>query len=62
MSKEKLPESTRNYIESVKPLPAPEPHPPFMQGWIVGCEDVISSKVQVEIEKALSIDEFHMQM
>jgi len=62
VSKDRLPEVTRNYIESVKPLPAPEPHPPFMQGWIVGCEDVISSRVQVEIEKALSIDELHMQM
>lgn len=50
VSKEKLPEIARDYIELVKPLPVPEPHPPFMQGWIVGCEDVISLKVQVEIE------------
>lgn len=60
VAKEKLPDVTKNYIESVKPLPLPEPHPPFMQGWIVGCEDVISAKTQLEIERALSIDEAHM--
>lgn len=62
VNKNRFPEVTREYIESVKPLPAPEPHPPFMHGWIIGCEDTISSKVQIEIEKALSIDELHMKM
>lgn len=62
VNKNKFPEVTREYIESVKPLSSPEPHPPFMHGWIIGCEDTISSKVQIEIEKALSIDEFHMKM
>jgi hypothetical protein len=62
VSKDQLPETTRNYIESVKPIPAPEPHPPFMHGWVVGCEDVISLKTQLEIERALSIDEAHMGM
>lgn len=56
VTKDKLPDTTKNYIESVKPLPLPEPHPPFMQGWIVGCEDVISAKTQLEIERVLSID------
>lgn len=57
---DEFPAVTREYIESVKPVPAPEPHPPFMHGWIVGCENTISSKVQLEIERALSMDEHHM--
>ena len=62
VSKDQLPETTRNYIESVKPIPTPEPHPPFMHGWVIGCDDVISLKTQLEIERALSIDEAHMGM
>jgi len=62
VNRNKFPEGTREYIESVKPLPAPEPHPPYMHGWIIGCEDTITSKVQIEIEKSLSIDELHMNM
>lgn len=60
VAKDRLPDVTRNYIESVKPVPAPEPHPPFMHGWVVGCENVISTRTQLEIERALSIDEAHM--
>lgn len=60
VSKDRLPETTRNYIESVKPIPAPEPHPPFMHGWVIGCEDVLSLRAQLEIERALSMDEAHM--
>lgn len=59
---DEFPEATREYIEAVKPLPAPEPHPPFMHGWIVGCENTISLQVQLEIERALSIDEHHMHV
>ena len=62
VAKDRLPDITRNYIESVKPVPAPEPHPPFMHGWVVGCENSISTSTQLEIESALSIDEAHMQM
>jgi hypothetical protein len=60
VSRDKFPQVTRDYIESIKPLPLPEPHPPFMHGWVIGYEDTISSMVQIEIEKALSIDEYHM--
>ena len=59
-AQDRLPDVTRNYIESVKPIPAPEPHPPFMHGWLVGCENAISTKAQLEVERALSIDEAHM--
>lgn len=62
VSRDRLPEVTKNYIEWVKPEPKPEPHPPFMHGWVVGCENVISYNTQLEIERALSIDEFHMGM
>jgi len=62
VTKDRLPDVTRNYIESVKPVPAPEPHPPFMHGWVVGCDDVISTSTQLEIERTLSIDEAHMEM
>jgi len=62
VSKNKLPGITYNYIESVKPIPSPEPHPPFMHGWVIGCEDTISTKTQLEIERALSVDEAHMNM
>ena len=62
VSRDRLPDVTKNYIESVKPKPGPEPHPPFMQGWVVGCENVLSTRTQLEIERALSIDEFHMGM
>ncbi|WIV11146.1 cell wall-binding repeat-containing protein [Proteiniborus sp. MB09-C3] len=62
VNKDIFPEITRNYIESVKPQPKPEPHPPFMHGWIVGCSDTISVHVQLEIERSLSIDEFHAGM
>lgn len=61
VNKDNFPEVTRDYIESVKPIPAQEPHPPFMHGWIIGCGNTISSKVQIEIERALSIDEAHFQ-
>ncbi|MEL7656975.1 MAG: cell wall-binding repeat-containing protein [Bacillota bacterium] len=60
VAKEKLPNVTQNYIESVRPLPLHEPHPPFMHGWVVGCNNVISLDTQLEIERALSIDEAHM--
>lgn len=60
--RDRLPDVTYNYIESVKPAPTPEPYPPFMHGWVTGCEDVISVKTQLEIERALSIDEAHMNM
>lgn len=62
VNRDRLPDTTYNYIESVKPIPAPEPHPPFMHGWVIGCEDVISTKTQFQIERALSIDEAHMNM
>lgn len=62
VSKNQLPGITQSYVESVKPVPTPEPHPPFMHGWIVGCDNVISPETQLEIERALSIDEFHMEM
>jgi len=62
VNKNKLPDVTRHYIESVQPIPKPEPRPPFMHGWIIGCDNTISSKVQIEIEKELSIDEDHMHM
>ncbi|HEX3076464.1 MAG TPA: cell wall-binding repeat-containing protein [Lachnospiraceae bacterium] len=55
-----LPTVTRDYIESVKPMPKEEPEPPFMHGWIIGCNDSITFQTQVEIEKALSIDSEHM--
>lgn len=58
----KLPEPIRNYIESVKPIPLAEPGPPFMHGWIIGCDNIISFEVQIEIDRALSIDEDHMHM
>jgi hypothetical protein len=60
VNKNLLPDVTRQYIESVKPIPAPEPKPPFMHGWIIGCENDISINTQLEINKALSIDEAHM--
>lgn len=50
------------YIESIKPIPQPEPKPPFMHGWIIGDNTTISTEVQIKIEKALSIDEEHMSM
>ena len=62
VSKDWLPGITQSYIESVKPIPTPEPHPPFMHGWVVGCDNVISTRTQLEIERALSIDEFHIGM
>lgn len=61
VSRDRLPDVTRDYIEQVKPEPKPEPHPPFMHGWVIGCENVISSRTQLEIERALSIDKFGMQ-
>lgn len=57
----KLPEITREFIESVKPEPKKEPGPPFMHGWIIGCEDEISYPVQMDIERALSIDEVELK-
>ncbi|ABW18616.1 cell wall-binding repeat-containing protein [Alkaliphilus oremlandii] len=58
----KLPDAIMHYIESVKPTPKEEPRPPFMHGWIIGNDNTISSKVQIEIEQALSIDTSHMHM
>lgn len=56
---DRLPEVTMHYIESVKPIPPPEVRPPFMHGWIIGCDDIISYNTQLEIERALSIDVGH---
>lgn len=55
-----VPDVTATYIESVKPIPPEEPTPPFMHGWIVGCNNIISYETQLEIENLLSIDEHHM--
>src|SRR5690606_1582013 len=52
-----LPETTRSYIESIKPIPPEEPRPPFMHGWVIGCNNIISYDAQKQIEMALSIDE-----
>lgn len=57
IKKDELPEVTLKYIESVKPLPKEEPAPPYMHGWIIGCDNDITYSTQIEIEKALSIDE-----
>lgn len=61
INRHKLPDVTRKYIELVKPIPQDEPQPPFMHGWIIGCENEISYHAQIEIEKSLSIDEAHLQ-
>lgn len=55
-----LPEITYSYLESVKPIPPEEPAPPFMHGLVIGCNNIISYEVQLEIENTLSIDEHHM--
>lgn len=34
--------------------------PPYMYGWIIGCENDISYQTQTEVERALSIDEAHI--
>ncbi|HEX3078346.1 MAG TPA: cell wall-binding repeat-containing protein, partial [Lachnospiraceae bacterium] len=60
IERNKLPTVTKDYIESVKPMSKEEPEPPFMHGWIIGCNDSITFQTQVEIEKALSIDSEHM--
>ena len=60
IKKDELPEVTYQYIESVKPIPKEEPAPPYMHGWIIGCDNDISYSTQIDIEKALSIDEKHM--
>ena len=59
INRNELPNVTNQYIESVKPMHKGEPKPPFMHGWIVGCDNDISYHTQIEIEKALSIDENH---
>jgi len=43
VAKEKFPDATQNYIESLKPMPLPEPHPSFKHEWVVGCNNVISA-------------------
>ena len=55
-----LPTVTFEYIESVRPIPPEEPTPPFMHGWIIGCNNIISYEAQLQIENALSIDEHHL--
>lgn len=57
-----LPDVTDDYIESVKPIPLEEPTPPFMHGWIIGCNNIIAYETQLQIENVLSIDEHHMHM
>ena len=58
----KLPDIIKHYIESVKPISMQVPGPPFMHGWIIGCDNIISYKTQIEIEESLSIDEANMHM
>lgn len=55
-----LPDVTSEYIESIKPIPPKEPRPPFMHGWIIGCNNIISLNAQFQVEMALSIDSTHM--
>ncbi|HWT74440.1 MAG TPA: cell wall-binding repeat-containing protein [Mobilitalea sp.] len=59
IKRDELPEVTYHYIESVKPILKEEPIPPYMHGWIIGCENDITYSTQIEIEKALSIDKPH---
>lgn len=62
VSKNSLPIVTKSYLHSVKPEHELKSETPFMHGWIVGCENILSKSTQIEIEKALSIDEPHMCM
>lgn len=55
-----LPAVTMSYIESVRPIPPEETGPPFMHGWVIGCNNIISYEAQIQIESALSIDGSHM--
>ncbi len=55
-----LPAVTMSYIESIKPIPPEETGPPFMHGWVIGCNNIISYEAQIQIEEVLSIDGSHM--
>jgi hypothetical protein len=54
-----LPNITKEYLESIRPIPPSEPRPPFMHGWLIGCNNIISYEAQLQIESTLSIDMHH---
>lgn len=50
-----IPTEISNYIKEVKPIEKKTPYPPFMHGFILGCENYISCNVQEELEKLMSV-------
>lgn len=51
-----IPTIVTEYINSIKPSKTIKPHPPFMQGWILGCFEALWFNTQIQIEQLLSID------
>lgn len=63
IKKDSVPQIVKKYIEALKPIPPVDMiKPPFMHGFILGNIEHITYCVQVEIEKALSIDHHIMMM
>lgn len=55
---ESIPDSVTDYLKYLKPpITSMHPMPPFMHGYILGTQDVISYDIQAQIELALKIDE-----
>lgn len=50
-----IPNATRDYILSVKPVEKPMPKPPFMHGFVLGGFHQISTDMQIELEETLNI-------
>ena len=50
-----MPNPTSKYIQSVKPVEANMPKPPFMHGFLLGGFEQISTDVQIKLESILNI-------
>lgn len=53
---EQVPPGVLGYLEFLKPPLKMPVKPPFMHGFLLGSEDIISREVQVELEQVMKID------
>lgn len=50
-----IPSVVYNYIKEIKPVEKKMPYPPFMHGFVLGCQNSISCDIQAELEKLMSV-------
>ncbi|QGU96600.1 cell wall-binding repeat-containing protein [Clostridium bovifaecis] len=57
VEKDSIPDSVKEYLEVVKPIDTYGQGQLYNHGWIIGTEDMISTKVQADLDNFLSYEE-----